>query len=92
MQAVVLAGNGSQDRGPERRGSPASDAREPVRPDPPGTGGSLDHLRELFRRFDRAFSRTFTAMAMAEDGTRDLALEELEEDDEPAGDEPAARD
>ena len=87
MQAVVLAGNGSQDRGPERRGSPASDAREPVRPDPPGTGGSLDHLRELFRRFDRAFSRTFTAMAMAEDGTRELALEQLEdENDEPPTD------
>ena len=37
-----------------------------------GTSGSL------LRRFDDAFSRTFTAMAMAEDGTRALALEMLE--------------
>ncbi len=35
-------------------------------------------MRNFLRRFDAAFSRTFTAMAMAEDGTRELALEMLE--------------
>ena len=49
----------------------------------------MDRVRALFRRFDRAFSRTFTAMAMAEDGTRELALEQLEDEDDPAPGEPA---
>jgi hypothetical protein len=73
MRNVVLAGSGSHSD-PARRGSPAEDGRESVRAGRPDTGASGN----LLRRFDDAFTRTFTAMAMAEDGTRALALEMLE--------------
>ena len=84
-----LAGHGSQDHGPARGGSPAAgsegldshrpDRGTPHRPDDDShhrtaAGGVLGFLL----RFDNAFSRTFRAMAMAEDGTRELALEQLE--------------
>ncbi|MFW5951003.1 MAG: hypothetical protein ACOCVZ_02670 [Gemmatimonadota bacterium] len=45
---------------------------------PPGAGA---RLVAFLKRFDAAFTRTFMAMAMAEDGGRDgraLALEQLE--------------
>ena len=79
-----MAGSGSQPD-PTRRGSPA-DGREHVHPTRPGTGASPSPVKAFVRRFDDAFSRTFTAMAMAEDGTRELALEMLEgavQDDTP---------
>ena len=80
-----MAGSGSQPD-PTRRGSPA-DGREHVHPTRPGTGASTSPVTAFLRRFDDAFSRTFTAMAMAEDGTRELALEMIEgtpRDDEAA--------
>lgn len=92
MQGFVLTGSGSNSD-PSRRGSPA-DGRKHVHPTRPGIGASGAQVAEgpsvpgtdrsagplssLLRRIDDAFSRTFTAMAMAEDGTRDLALEMLE--------------
>ena len=82
-----MAGSGSQPD-PTRRGSPA-DGREHVHPTRPGSGTPSSPVTAFLRRFDDAFSRTFTAMAMAEDGTRELALELLEgtpRDDEPLPD------
>lgn len=75
-----MAGQGSRYEDPARGGSPASDEREhgDERAEPPGPWSSL---AGLLQRIDNAFSRTFTAAAMAEDGTRELALEQLEESD-----------
>lgn len=86
-----MAGQGSQEQGPTHRGSPASDEGEHAHPGRPEIGASSGFL-EFLRRFDLAFIRTFMAMAMAEDGARELALELLEgeppspeDDDGPAG-------
>lgn len=75
-----MAGQGSRDQDPARRGSPASDEQASTAPERPGTRGPWRHIVRLVQRFDDAVSRTFMAMAMAEDGTRDLALEQLEGD------------
>ncbi len=72
----VLAGSGSQPD-PTRRGSPA-DGREHVHQTRPGTGASAGLITGFLRRIDDLISRTFTAAAMAEDGTEEMALEMLE--------------
>ncbi len=88
MQGFVLTGSGSNSD-PTRRGSPA-DGREHVHPTRPGIRTPANPVTAFLRRFDAAFSRTFTAMAMAEDGTRELALEMLDVESDEGSEPPQA--